>query len=832
MKTTSSMSNPGEKKKVSKLNIIIVAGVVAIILFIAAAFGAAMDLSVGRNGKIQKELFVNNLSRVFSSPDVIMKSIKSGGYAIQISFFAAIAVGVFALYKYSQIKRRLHRKNVEHGSAQWGDNKEMNSLKDTGAETKEPKFKPFKSPDGKRVFDDKGDFVGFMEDNNIILTEEVFMSLNTRQHFKNLNVLIIGGSGSGKTRYYAKPNILQLNTSYVITDPKGEILQAVGDLLVNAGYELKVFNLIEMEHSNNYNPFNYVYDYKGNLSESNVTKMINVFMKNTQGDGEKEDFWSQSANKIITAIVFLLFAESEYNIEYDNDGNVKPETRNKTNLNFFSVTEKMRKLRFPTQGVEDGYFFVKNDGESDEEFQTRREEAFLCELDKDFIELERCHGETLATRLYKEIRNSPQETGQSILATAGSRTQMFNQKAVSDLTCCDNIHLETLGDKKSALFLIISATDATFNFLAAMMYTQMFDVLANRANFKYGGTLPIHVRCIMDEFANIGEIPDFDKVIAFVRSMGMSLNVIIQNMAQLKARYEKNWEVITGNCDSLLFLGGKETSTLKEISESLGKETIDVESKNRTITGGHKSDSTAESNSILGRELMTQDELQKMPSDKCIVMIRSHNPFYCGKYPLQKHPNFKFTEDFDNKKAFNKLSINVKTLTEFMAEQYKVENKPEQDSISESTLGELKRVFKAGENEVKSEVYEFGSYVEAAEFWKGDDKEITEIKEEIRDENYGIFHPDKSLDLGEPIIVNDGLENDVNYNYDYQETTAVADDNESGASCGYGGEEDFENKSLPEINEDIIENIVQASQTETTARAIISISINETNFTM
>jgi type IV secretion system protein VirD4 len=480
-----------------------------------------------------------------------------------------------------------------------------------------------------------------------------------------------------------------------------------------------------MAYSNNYNPFHYVYDYEGQLSEDSVSKMIDVFMKNTRGDGEKDDFWSQSAMKAITAIIFLLFEESEYNAEFvevDGIRKIVPETRDLSHLNFFSVTEKMRKLVYPPQGTKDGFFFIQEYHESDDEFQKRRADAFLCPLDKDFIELERRNnGDTLATRLYKEIRNSPQETGQSIIATAGARTQMFNQKNLANLTCCDNIQLETLGDRKTALFIIISATNATYNFLAAMMYTQMFDVLANRANFKYGGVLPVHVRCIMDEFANIGEIPDFDKVIAFVRSMGMSLNVIIQNLAQLKARYEKTWEVITGNCDSLLFLGGKEASTLKEISESLGKETIDIEGKNRTITGGHKNDSSAESNSIHGRELMFPDEIQKMPISNCILMIRSHNPFYCNKFPIEKHPNFRFTEDFDSANAYDKYSVRAVTLEQFAKQCDEQNPKPQTDVTREK----LKRTIHPPDppTEVKSEVVkddsddtggEFTDYADAA----------------------------------------------------------------------------------------------------------------------
>ena len=504
-------------------------------------------------------------------------------------------------------------------------------------------------------------------------------------------------------------------------------------MLVEAGYDLKIFNTIEMAYSDNYNPFHYVYDYEGNLSEDSVMKMIDVFMQNTKGEGEKDDFWSQSAMKAITAIIFLLFEESEYHAKFDESGKIDPKTRDFSSLNFFSVTEKMRKLVYPPQGTKDGYFFVQEETEALEDFYERREKAFLCPLDKDFIELERRKGgDTLATRLYKEIRNSPQETGQSIISTAGARTQMFNQKNLANLTCCDNIQLETLGDKKTALFIIISATNATYNFLAAMMYTQMFDVLANRANFKYGGVLPVHVRCIMDEFANIGQIPDFDKVIAFVRSMGMSLNVIIQNMAQLKARYEKTWEVITGNCDSLLFLGGKEASTLKEISEALGKETIDIEGKNRTITGGHKSDSTAESNSILGRELMTPDELQKMPISNCILMIRSHNPFFCNKFPLEKHSNFRFTEDFDKALAFDKYSVKAKTLEEFAAECEAENPKPKEDIPATDLAREkLKQIHpKPGEEEVEvtSESLLYGTYEDVANFGDGNVKVAEDFK--------------------------------------------------------------------------------------------------------
>jgi type IV secretion system protein VirD4 len=830
--------NPNQKKKTSKITIVLLAGLALLVLYFAAAIGAALDVSQGRDGSVEFSLFTENIAHIVTDTNAVFAALGAGGYAPQIVFFAAVAMGIFALYKYSQIKKRLHRKGVEHGSAKFGDDKEMKELSDCGKDPKfphkEPQFKPLLTSDGKRVFDDDGDFVGFIIDNNIILTEQVYMSLNSRQHLMNLNVLIIGGSGSGKTRFFAKPNIMQLNTSLVCTDPKGEILQAVGKMLIEAGYELRIFNTIEMAYSNNYNPFHYVYDYEGQLSEDSVTKMIDVFMQNTKGEGEKDDFWSQSAMKAITAIIFLLFEESEYNAVFDEDGKIVPATRDLSHLNFFSVTEKMRKLQYPPQGKEDGYFFVRGN-ESEEAFQTRRAEAHLCELDKDFIELERRKGETLATRLYKEIRNAPQETGQSIISTAGARTQMFNQKNLANLTCCDNIQLETLGDRKTALFIIISATNATYNFLAAMMYTQMFDVLANRANFKYGGVLPVHVRCIMDEFANIGQIPDFDKVIAFVRSMGMSLNVIIQNLAQLKARYEKTWEVITGNCDSLLFLGGKEASTLKEISESLGKETIDIESKNRTITGGHKNDSTAESNSILGRELMTPDEIQKMPISDCILMIRSHNPFYCNKFPIEKHPNFRFTEDFDKSNAFDKYSVRAITLEEF-AEQ-NAQNKNDKNQTVDSPKNSSNKPHEMTQEKLETTVYppdppvevtsesvpvdaeDFQTFAEVVQF--GDDTSAVEVNEQI---GVGKMH-------GTPSDYDSFAELSPERNYREME---VADDDEVSGEFSVDENtenaddaERFKNYAIPHNETESIEGLEGmsiecelAAQTETTARSI------------
>lgn len=756
------MAKVAQPRKTSKLDIIIYSVVIAIVLILAWVLGAAMDYAVTSDGSIDFNQLGKGFNIVTSNPSLIFSAIKvENSYAPKMLFMGILAVSLYIAYKFTEDKKRLHRKGVEHGSAKWGDEKEMKSLADS---KEKPYLQPIMTSDGKRVFDKNGDFVGVIIDNNLLLTKEVYLSLNSHQHFLNLNILIIGGSGSGKTRFFAKPNIMQLNTSYVVTDPKGEILQSTGKMLKEAGYEVRIFNLIEMQHSNNYNPFHYVFDHNGNLSEDNIKKMVNVLFKSTKGDGEKDDFWSQKGQTMLEALVYLLFEESEYNAKLDKNGKIIPETRDFTHLNFFSVTEKMRKLRYPPSGGKqpDGFFMEKEENETEEAFNERRSKAFLCPLDKDFIELEKHKPDALALRLYKEVRNAPEETGQSFLSSANVKTFMFNMSNLRNLTCCDNIELEKLGDRKTALFIIISATDSTYNFLAAMMYTQLFDTLANRANFKYGGVLPVHVRCIMDEFSNIGQIPDFDKVIAFVRSMGMSLNVIIQNLAQLKAKYEKTWEVITGNCDTLLFLGGKEESTLKYISEALGKETIDVTGKNKTSGGKQKS--TSENNSILGRELMQQNEISTMPISDCIVMIRSHNPFYCTKYPIDKHPNYKFLEDANKDNKFDVSTVKSVTVEEFIKANKPKENVDTNINISAPDTTEKEKIqseqdikidtfFKhdTSDYEVTSEPLELDNYEEAEMF--GGLLSIEAVSEKFAEDTpkYGDIAELDKFDLGEPI---------------------------------------------------------------------------------
>lgn len=443
------------------------------------------------------------------------------------------------------------------------------------------------------------------------------MSLNTRQHRENLNVLVIGGSGSGKSRFYVKPNIMQLNTSYVVTAPKGELLRSCGRLLKKAGYEIRVFNLIDMSHSNNYNPFNYIYDKDGNISKTYVMKMVNCLMKNTKQEGASggDQFWDDSTKALTLAIAFYLLEKKT-----DENGN-------SLDRNFSTVMKMMRLAEISEQ-----------------------DENHRSPLDDMMDELRTENPHSMAVSFYADFKKAPAETAKSILISAAVRFAAFNLPEVADLTHTDNIHLDTLGDRKTALFIIIPSSDATFNFLAAMMYTQLFDTLYDTANFKYGGRLPVHVRCLLDEFANVGTIPDFDKLLATMRSMEISANIIIQNLAQLKKMYDKSWEILTGNCDSLLFLGGQEASTLEAISKSLGKETIDVVSQNRTRS--HKSPSTSENNSILGRELMTTDELKVMKPNECVLIVRALYPFFCHKFDIEKHQNYKYLEDSNKNYAY------------------------------------------------------------------------------------------------------------------------------------------------------------------------------------
>ena len=595
-----------KKKKPDMLTILLYAIIVFAVLYVSAGLGAAMDLSVDDEGVLDFNVLMTQFETVLTSTDTVGAHFTDfSSYSFKITLMVAFALGIYALMKYTS-RKRLHRKGVEHGSARWANEKEEKFLADKIEKKKGGKSAKTEKPKSP-----------FETDNNILLTQEVRMSLNTRQHRENLNVLIIGGSGSGKSRFYVKPNIMQLNTSYVVTDPKGELLRSCGRLLKKAGYEIRVFNLIDMSHSNNYNPFNYIYDKDGNINKTYVMKMVNCLMKNTKQEGTSggDQFWDDSTKALTLAIAFYLLEKKT-----DENGN-------SLDRNFSTVMKMMRLAEISEQ-----------------------DENHRSPLDEMMDELRAENPHSMAVSFYADFKKAPAETAKSILISAAVRFAAFNLPEVADLTHTDNIHLDTLGDRKTALFIIIPSSDATFNFLAAMMYTQLFDTLYDTANFKYGGRLPVHVRCLLDEFANVGTIPDFDKLLATMRSMEISANIIIQNLAQLKKMYDKSWEILTGNCDSLLFLGGQEASTLEAISKSLGKETIDVVSQNRTRS--HKSPSTSENNSILGRELMTTDELKVMKPNECVLIVRALYPFFCHKFDIEKHQNYKYLEDSNKNYAY------------------------------------------------------------------------------------------------------------------------------------------------------------------------------------
>ena len=618
------------KKKQDPLMLVIYGIIVLFILYFAAVIGTALELSIDDNGGLDITRLSTSIESVMTDTSTVMSRLAdTSSMTFVFVIFSAFAIGIYALMKYTS-KKRLHRRGVEHGSARWANEKEAKMLADKPEKKKGEKSKSARHHIWQQ---EKIHKLPFETDNNILLTQEVRMSLNTRQHRENLNVLVIGGSGSGKSRFYVKPNLMQLNTSYVVTDPKGELLRSCGRLMKKAGYEIRVFNLIDMAHSNNYNPFNYVYnrDKDGNIIDVNKTyvmKMVNCLMKNTKQEGSSggDQFWDDSTKELTLAISFYLLERhqlEEQGIKFsDPEGGLDSYSMN------FSMVMKVMKL-----------------AEISEQDENHR-----SPLDEMMDELFEKNPQSMAVTFYRDFKKAPAETAKSILISAAVRFAAFSLPEVADLTHTDNINLQTLGDKKTALFVIIPSSDATFNFLAAMMYTQLFDSLYDTANFKYGGRLPVHVRCLLDEFANIGTIPDFDKLLATMRSMEISANIIIQNLAQLKKMYDKSWEIVTGNCDSLLFLGGQEASTLEAISKSLGKETIDVVSQNRTRS--HRSPSTSENNSIMGRELMTTDELKVMKPNQCVLIVRAFYPFFCHKFDIEKHPNYAFLEDSNRNYAY------------------------------------------------------------------------------------------------------------------------------------------------------------------------------------
>ena len=496
-------------------------------------------------------------------------------YEFKLWIFLSIFYWAVSAYMMLELQKKFMF-GKEHGTAKWADKKEIEKLIDKD------------------------------KNNNIILTETEMLGLNTRKTRKNLNVLVIGGAGTGKSRFVVKPNLLQGNTSYVITDPKGELLRDTGHFLQEKGYKVKVFNLIEMDYSSCYNPFAYI------RKENDVMKVINTLIKNTnpKTGGGNDPFWEKSETALLQALFFYIWYE------------IVPEEQN-----FRTVMTLLR------------YADVK---EEDDEYES--------DLDVIFNELKKEKSEHIANRQYDIFKQGAGKTAKSILISVGVRLSAFNIDSVANLTSKDDLNLGNMGDEKTALFVVISDSDTTYNFLAAMMYSQLFDSLYYTADFINKGRLENHVRCMLDEFANIGHIPDFDKLIATMRSREISCTIILQNLAQLETMYKDSWKTIVGNCDSFLFLGSKEQSTLEYVSKQLGKETIDT--RNINLSKG-KQGSTSYNYGIHGRELMQPDEIGRMPDNDCILTIRGLYPFYSKKYTLESHQNYKHLYDAADENFFD-----------------------------------------------------------------------------------------------------------------------------------------------------------------------------------
>ncbi|HFH1537112.1 TPA: VirD4-like conjugal transfer protein, CD1115 family [Streptococcus pneumoniae] len=472
------------------------------------------------------------------------------------------------------------RQGKEYGSARWGTKKDIEPYMDE-------KFQ-----------------------NNILLTQTERLTMNGRpanpKYARNKNVLVIGGSGSGKTRFYVKPNLMQMHSSYCVTDPKGTIVLECGKMLEDNGYEIKILNTINFKKSMKYNPFAYL------RSEKDILKLVQTIIANTKGEGEKagEDFWVKAEKLYYTALIGYIFYEAP-----------REEKNFATLLDMIDASE------------------VRED-----------DETYMNPIDRLFEALEKKEPTHFAVKQYKKYKLAAGKTAKSILISCGARLASFDIRELRDLMSEDELELDTLGDRKTALFVIISDTDDTFNFVVSIMYSQLFNLLCDKADDVYGGRLPIHVRCLLDEFANIGLIPKFEKLIATIRSREISASIILQAQSQLKAIYKDNADTIVGNCDSTLFLGGKEKTTLKELSETLGKETIDLYNTSETRSNQK---SFGLNYQKTGKELMSQDEITVMDGGKCIFQLRGVRPFLSDKYDITKHKNYKLLEDYNKKNLFD-----------------------------------------------------------------------------------------------------------------------------------------------------------------------------------
>lgn len=495
-----------------------------------------------------------------------------------------VGISVAALVKlivYSKGKnKKKYRQGKEYGSARWGESKDIAPYID-------PKF-----------------------ENNVLITNTERLTMNSRpknpKYARNKNVLVIGGSGSGKTRFYVKPNLMQMHSSYVVTDPKGTLVLECGKMLYENGYDIKILNTINFKKSMKYNPFAYL------RSEKDILKLVQTIIANTKGDGEKagEDFWVKAEKLYYTALIGYIYYEAP-----------EEEKNFKTLLDMIDASE------------------VRED-----------DETYMNPIDRLFEALEKKDPSHFAVKQYKKYKLAAGKTAKSILISCGARLAPFDIRELRELMSEDELELDKIGDRKTALFVIISDTDDTFNFVVSIMYSQLFNLLCDKADDVYGGRLPVHVRCLLDEFANIGLIPKFEKLIATIRSREISASIILQAQSQLKAIYKDHADTIVGNCDSTLFLGGKEKTTVKELSETLGKETIDLYNTSETRSNQK---SFGLNYQKTGKELMSQDEITVMDGGKCIYQLRGVRPFLSDKFDITQHKNYKLLEDYDKKNLFD-----------------------------------------------------------------------------------------------------------------------------------------------------------------------------------
>ena len=543
-----------------------------IIGLLATNIGEAWRMAEGADFSAKLLGFFAAISPAFSNP---VPSFHPADLLIGILGGCIMRLAVYLKGK----NAKKYRHNVEYGSARWGTPKDIEPFAD-------PKF-----------------------ENNVILTRTEHLMMSNRPknpaNARNKNVLIIGGSGSGKTRFWLKPNLLQMHSSYVVTDPKGSIVIECGNALLKGGYNIKIFNTINFKKSMHYNPFAYIH------SEKDILKLVTTLIANTKGDGKSGDeFWTKAETLLYCALIGYIHYEAPVEEQ-----------------NFATLIELLNAME------------VRED---DEEFQNP--------VDLMFEALEKKKPNHFAVRQYKKYKLAAGKTAKSILISCGARLAPFDIQEVRDITMYDELQLDTLGDQKTALFLIMSDTDATFNFLISMIYTQLFNLLCEKADDVYGGRLPVHVRCLIDEAANIGQIPNLEKLVATIRSREISACLVLQAQSQLKAIYKDNADTIIGNMDSRIFLGGSEPTTLKELNQALGKETIDT--YNTSDTRGN-SPSYGTNYQKLGKDLASVDELAVLDGGKCILQLRGVRPFLSDKYDLTQHPNYKYTSDYDKKNEFN-----------------------------------------------------------------------------------------------------------------------------------------------------------------------------------